>query len=242
MKSLLLTCAALICSGALMVQKAPQLRADNIEEVLKAMTLEEKANLVVGVGMGGFSDKPVIGSTASIVPGAAGTTKPIPRLGIPAIVLADGPAGVRINTQRQFDHHYYYATHFPIGTSLSSTWNLQLVQQVGSAMGEEDRDYGVEVQLAPALGLMRNPLCGRNFEYYSEDPVLSGNIAAAYVKGVQDLGIGTSIKHFALIRRHNAWEMMCTLAKEPHVNSILRISKSALKRHSLGPLCRAITW
>ena len=73
MKSLLLTCAALICSGALMAQKAPQLRADNIEEVLKAMTLEEKANLVVGVGMGGFSDKPVIGSTASIVPGAAGT-------------------------------------------------------------------------------------------------------------------------------------------------------------------------
>ena len=197
MKSLLLTCAALICSGALMAQKAPQLRADNIEEVLKAMTLEEKANLVVGVGMGGFSDKPVIGSTASIVPGAAGTTKPIPRLGIPAIVLADGPAGVRINTQRQFDHRYYYATHFPIGTSLSSTWNLQLVQQVGNAMGEEDRDYGVEVQLAPALGLMRNPLCGRNFEYYSEDPVLSGNIAAAYVKGVQDLGIGTSIKHFA---------------------------------------------
>ena len=85
MKSLLLTCAALICSGALMAQKAPQLRADNIQEVLKAMTLEEKANLVVGVGMGGFSDKPVIGSTASIVPGAAGTTKPIPRLGIPAI-------------------------------------------------------------------------------------------------------------------------------------------------------------
>ena len=211
MKSLLLTCAALICSGVLMAQKAPQLRADNIEEVLKAMTLEGKANLVVG---------------------AAGTTKPIPRLGIPAIVLADGPAGVRINTQRQFDHHYYYATHFPIGTSLSSTWNLQLVQQVGNAMGEEDRDYGVEVQLAPALGLMRNPLCGRNFEYYSEDPVLSGNIAAAYVKGVQDLGIG----------RHNAWEMMCALAKEPHVNSISRISKSALKRRSLGPLCQAITW
>ncbi len=196
MKAILLTCAAIACSGIVMAQSAPKLTADNINEVIAAMTLEEKADLVVGVGMGGFSDKPVIGSTSSIVPGAAGTTKPIPRLGIPAIVLADGPAGVRINPVRQYDHNMYYATHFPIGTSLASSWNTQLVQQIGAAMGEEDRDYGVEVQLSPALCLMRNPLCGRNFEYYSEDPVLSGNIAASYVNGVQSQGVGTSVKHF----------------------------------------------
>lgn len=192
-----MTIAALAFTGTMAAQNAPKLRADNIDEIVKAMTLEEKADLVVGVGMGGFSDKPVIGSTSSIVPGAAGTTKAIPRLGIPAIVLADGPAGVRINVDRQFDHRKYYATHFPIGTALASSWNTQLVTAIGNAMGEEDRDYGVEVQLAPALNLMRNPLCGRNFEYYSEDPVLAGNIAAAYVNGIQSQGIGTSIKHFA---------------------------------------------
>lgn len=184
------------CSSMMMAQSAPKLTANNIDEVIAAMTLEEKADLVVGTGMGGFSDKPVIGSTSSIVPGAAGTTKAIPRLGIPAIVLADGPAGLRINPSRQYDHNMYYATHFPIGTSLASSWNTELVGQIGTAMGEEDRDYGVEVQLAPALCLMRNPLCGRNFEYYSEDPVLSGNIAAAYVDGIQSQGVGTSVKHF----------------------------------------------
>jgi len=178
-------------------QPALQLRADNIDAVIAAMTLEEKANLVVGDGMGGFSARPVIGSSSSIVPGAAGTTKAIPRLGIPSVVLSDGPAGLRINVDRPFDHNKYYATHFPIGTSLASSWNTALVEDVTKAMGQEVREYGVEVLLAPALCLQRNPLCGRNFEYYSEDPVLSGNIAAAYVNGIQSQGVGTSVKHFA---------------------------------------------
>lgn len=189
-------CAALACSGVIMAQ-TPKLNANNIDEVIKAMTLDEKAHLVVGNGMGGFSDKPVIGSSSSIVPGAAGTTYAIPRLGIPAIVLSDGPAGVRINPQRQYDHNNYYATHFPIGTSLACSWNTTLVSQIGTAIGQEASDYGVEVMLSPGVCLMRNPLCGRNFEYYSEDPVLSGNIAAAYINGIQSQGVGTSIKHFA---------------------------------------------
>lgn len=186
-----------MAASAAACAQAPQLRADNIDEVIAAMTLEEKAQMVVGTGMDGFSAAPVIGSTASIVPGAAGTTAAIPRLGIPAVVLADGPAGLRINPNRMFDHNTYYCTHFPIGTSLASSWNTDLVKEVTAAMGNEVREYGVDVLLAPAINIHRNPLCGRNFEYYSEDPVLAGEIAAAYINGIQSQGVGTSLKHFA---------------------------------------------
>lgn len=194
MKGIIATCALLACTGAAMAQ-TPKLNANNIDEVIKAMTLQEKIELCVGTHRA--SDTSQGGKYADIVAGVAGATIGIPRLGIPYTLLADGPAGLRINPTRPYDSNTYYCTHFPIGTCLSSSWNTDLVTSVGSAIGDEVHRYGVDVLLAPGVCIHRNPLCGRNFEYYSEDPVLSGNIAAAYINGVQSQGVGTSIKHFA---------------------------------------------
>ena len=195
-KIMLITLAALAVAGC----KDPQLGKSSIDKVLKAMTLEEKVHFVIGTGMAGLDDGnagAAVGATRNIVPGAAGTTYPIERLGIPSIVLADGPAGLRIDPVREGDENTYYCTHFPIGTLLASTWNQELVESVGKAMGEEVHEYGADVYLAPALNIHRHPLNGRNFEYYSEDPVVAGKTAAAYVRGVQSNDVGTSIKHFA---------------------------------------------
>src|SRR5574344_2115411 len=217
-KTVLLSMVSVACSSGLMAQNnAPKLNAHNIDEVIKAMTLEEKATLLVG-DQNEDQNSAVAGVTKKLVLGAAGTTTAIPRLGIPAVVLTDGPAGVRITPTRPGETKTYYATGFPIGTCLASSWNVPLVEKVGKAIGNEVLSYGCDVILGPGMNIHRSPLCGRNFEYFSEDPVLSGLIAAAYVRGVQSEGAGTSMKHFAV----NSQETMRTSIDE-------RVSQRALR-------------
>ncbi len=174
---------ALIGLKTATAQKAPQYEKASIEELIKAMTPREKANLLVGPGMPGYAGLvPLEGEPDVRVLGEAGGNDEIPRLGIPETVFADGPAGLRIEPKRKNDPNTYYATAFPVGTALASTWNTDLIESVGEAMGEEVKEYGVDVLLAPALNIHRNPLNGRNFEYYSEDPLVAGKIASAYIK------------------------------------------------------------
>ena len=198
-KKMVFTVAVGALSVTMTAQTAPQLNANNIEEVIKAMTLEEKAQLLVGGGNDGFvGSGAMLGHQKKFVPGAAGTTVAIPRLGIPATVQCDGPAGVHIDAHREGDSRNYYATGFPVGTCLASTWNTDLVRKVGEAIGNETLEYGCDVVLGPGMNLHRNPLCGRNFEYYSEDPVVTGLMGTAFVLGVQSQGVGVSAKHFAV--------------------------------------------
>ena len=215
----------LLATALAMAGCSSEMKHIDIQETIGKMSLEDKAHFVIGTGMEGVSgDNAVIGSTKSLVPGAAGTTYPLDSIGLPAIVLADGPAGLRIDATRPGDKATYYCTHFPIGTLLASTWNQQLVEQVGQAIGEEVKAYGADVLLAPALNIQRNPLCGRNFEYYSEDPLVAGKTAAAYVRGVQANGVGTSIKHF------------CANNQETNrMNNNARVSQRALREIYLKP-------
>ncbi len=185
--------------------QAPQLGEASPDEVIDAMTTEEKASLLVGMGMNlpfavpglpypSAEDRAV----PERVPGAAGRTHAIERLGIPSITLADGPAGVRIAPTREGEDRTYHATAFPVATLLSSSWDPALAETVGAAFGRELREYGGDVLLAPGKNLHWNPLGGRNFEYYSEDPLLTGRMAAGFVNGVESEGVGTSLKHFAV--------------------------------------------
>ena len=197
-KGILTACAILLGSMSTLTAQV-KLQPNNVDEVLKAMTLEEKAMLVVGGNrqIASSDGNGMIGGHAQRVPGAAGATQAIPRLGIPSTVLTDGPAGVRINPRRDNDANTYFCTGFPVGTALACTWNTQLVEEVGKCIGNEVLEYGCDVLLAPGMNIHRSPLCGRNFEYYSEDPYVTGKIAAAYVRGIQSQGVGTSVKHFA---------------------------------------------
>ena len=195
MKKLISMGAMLLAATAMFAQ--PKLNKDNIDEVLGAMTLEEKATLLVGSGWGSMTAGSMTASATALVPGAAGTTRGIERLGVTQAVLADGPAGLRISPTRQGDPNTYYCTGFPVGTVMASMWDVDLVQELTTAMGNEVKEYGADVLLAPGMNLHRNPLCGRNFEYFSEDPYLTGKIAAAYINGVQSNGVGVSVKHFA---------------------------------------------
>lgn len=173
---------------------------DRIQDLISKMTDDEKASMLIGIGMPGFDVITLKFTSEGFqgkVPGAAGGTYDLKRLGIPTVVVSDGPAGLRINPNRNNDANFYYATAFPVGTALASTWNTELIDNVGKAMGNEVKEYGVDVLLGPGMNIHRNPLCGRNFEYYSEDPLLTGKIAAAIVNGIQSNGVGSSVKHFA---------------------------------------------
>lgn len=197
----------------------PKLSANNIDEVLKAMTLEEKAQLLVGGGNDSFvGSGAMLGHQEKLVAGAAGITVEIPRLGIPATVLTDGPAGVHIDATRKNDTQTYYATGFPVGTCLACTWNTELVEAVGKAIGNETLEYGCDVILGPGLNIHRNPLCGRNFEYFSEDPYVTGKIGAAVTRGIQSQGVGVSAKHYAV----NSQESNRTIVDERASQRALR--------------------
>lgn len=196
MLKIVLTFAALALAYGTTLAEGLKLTEKNIDQIVKELTLEEKAHLVVGADVKEINTAGEVGDTEKIVPGAAGITYPIPRLGIPSIVMADGPAGLRIKPTREGDSKTYYCTGFPVGTHMAATWNDDIIYQVGQAMGNEIKEYGVDILLAPGVNIMRNPLCGRNFEYYSEDPLLAGKTAAAIINGVESNGVGTSLKHF----------------------------------------------
>lgn len=151
----------------------------DIKKIISEMTLEEKASLCSGLDFW--------------------HTKPIERLGIPSIMMTDGPHGLRKQdeTTGQGLHASVPATCFPTASCLASSWDRELIRKVGKALGEECQAEGVSIILGPAVNIKRSPLCGRNFEYFSEDPYLSSELARSYIEGVQSQGVGTSIKHFA---------------------------------------------
>ena len=194
-----------------------------IDNVLKELTIEEKVRLLVGRGIPGMFGNPP-SHTEDIV----GETHPVERLKIPAVKLADGPAGVRIKPRRSGKR--LYTTAFPVEVMLASTWNTDLLEEVGKAMGVEALEYGVDILLAPALNIHRNPLGGRNFEYYSEDPVLSGKLAAAFVRGVQSRGVGACLKHFVANNQETNRMGIDTIVSERALREIyLRGFEIALK-------------
>ena len=160
--------------------------AASVDKVIAAMTPEEKAKLIVGVGMANPELR---------VNGAAGGTYPIPRLGIPQMVVTDGPAGVRLGGV--IGGETEYATAFPIPSAMAATWDVDQIKAVAEAMGVEAKAFGIDLLLGPALNIQRDPLNGRNFEYYSEDPYLAGKITTAFVQGIQAQGVGATLKHYA---------------------------------------------
>lgn len=212
----------------------------SLDELTAQLTVEEMADLCVGTSRGGFGSESVIGAASAACPGAAGdtTSAMIEERDIRNMILADGPAGLRLSKSFLADRdgniipgtgeaplpgiellmgeakkpeipedavsYYQYCTAIPIATLLAQTWDVNAIQEAGDIVGEEMEELGVTLWLAPGMNIHRNPLCGRNFEYYSEDPLIAGMCAAADTLGVQKhAGVGTTIKHFAFNNQEN---------------------------------------
>ncbi len=201
---------------------------NTVEDLVACLSVKELAELCVGTLRTGEGE--IVGNASYVVPGAAGDTSAVIKetRGIKNIIMADGPAGLRLQPhfkmnkkgeyipggeiildiinpfpenldEAEVTDYYQYCTAIPIGWSLAQSWNMELLLEAGNLVGDEMERFGIDLWLAPALNIHRNPLCGRNFEYYSEDPVVSGKCAAAVTKGVQaHAGKGTVIKHFAV--------------------------------------------
>lgn len=161
----------------------------NIEEILNQMTLEEKASLCSGAD--------------------SWHTEAIERLGLPAVMLSDGPHGLRKQDETTYQigpDESIKAVCFPTASAMACSFDRELIYKVGTALGEECQSEDINVLLGPGINMKRSPLCGRNFEYYSEDPYLAGELGAAFVNGVQSQGAGTSLKHFAA--NNQEWRRM----------------------------------
>ena len=151
------------------------------KEIVEKMTLEEKAAILSGK--------------------TVWQTREIPRLGVPSLFCADGPHGIR--KQAGAGDHLGLnaslpATCFPTAATVANSWDTELAREIGKALGEEASAQDVQVLLGPGLNIKRSPLCGRNFEYFSEDPYVAGKMAAAYIKGIQSQGVAACPKHFAV--------------------------------------------
>ena len=170
---------------------------ERAKDLISKMTVEEKIGMIVGDGRFLNVDDPkTIEEGKGIIINDQRSKLVIPRLGIRTTAMADGPAGLNRELPKEGQKDFQYTTAFPTATCLASTWNTSLVEEVGKAFGNEVLEYDFDLILAPGVNIHRNPKDGRGFEYYSEDPLLTGKMAASIVKGLQSNGIGATLKHF----------------------------------------------
>ena len=192
-----------------------------IEKVLSALTVDEKAALVAGTDFM--------------------FTNPVPRLGIPSLRMSDGPHGLRVQTEGGDNGvtESEPATSFPTAATVASSWEPENSRLIGAAIGKEAHKYGIHVVLGPGANIKRNPLAGRNFEYFSEDPYLAGKMASAEVKGIQSEGVGVSVKHFALNNAENFRFMGNSVADERAIREIyLKVFETIVKEaHPATMMC-----
>ncbi len=205
---------------------------ESLQNFVAQIGVEELAALNCGTGWGVTDqDSPIVGANSSTIPGAAGETTGslFQKYGIPSIVLADGPAGIRVTqefeatdvaTGKKVKRHQY-CTVWPVGTLLAQSFDPDLLYRVGQAIAEELEEYGITMILGPSLNIHRDPLCGRNFEYFSEDPLVSGLMAAAITRGIQSHpGTGACIKHYAANNQESNRYAVDTIVSERTLREI----------------------